>query len=50
LIVECLSFDSDEVEDVGPTHAGEGNTAVPQETVFLGKNKSKLKRKKSCKK
>ncbi|XP_048773841.2 uncharacterized protein LOC125679015 isoform X2 [Ostrea edulis] len=39
-----------EAEDAGPTHAGEGNTAAPQETVFLGKNKRKLKRKKSHKK
>ncbi|XP_078323514.1 uncharacterized protein LOC111124415 isoform X2 [Crassostrea virginica] len=33
----------------GPTHAGEGNTTELRETVFLGKDQSRLKRKKSHK-
>ncbi|XP_062577184.1 uncharacterized protein LOC134239056 [Saccostrea cucullata] len=36
-------------EDASPTHAGEGNASGPRETVFLGRDKSKLKRKKSKK-
>ncbi|XP_061165084.1 uncharacterized protein LOC133174059 [Saccostrea echinata] len=40
----------DSTEDASPTHAGEGNTSGPRETVFLGRDKSKLTRKKSKKK
>lgn len=39
----------DEPENSGPTHAGEGNTSELRETVFLGRERSKLRRKKSKK-
>lgn len=50
-ICDCHIIDTyrDEPENSGPTHAGEGNTSELRETVFLGRERSKLRRKKSKK-
>lgn len=50
-ICDChvIDIDRNEQENSGPTHAGKGNTSELQETVFLGRDRSKLRRKKSKK-